>query len=176
MRSIYFWRHTGKSRATWPPSFVADIGLTSTLVAPLTTTSRRFVVPSSSSSLFAGASSLILALLLLLLLLLLLRCLLNRYYNGTVIASWAAPSLWPNTSTPTRLRLLASKRRSSKWVLKTPPPIPGYTIIRRDQPGDGYGKSVAILVHHSVSFSPIDTSFIANDPHIEIVASITNAN
>ena len=50
------------------------------------------------------------------------------------------------------------------------PAIPGFTIVRRDRPGGGYGGGVAILIHHSVSFTPIDTSFAANDPHLELIA------
>ena len=50
------------------------------------------------------------------------------------------------------------------------PSIPGYAILRCDRPGGGYGGGVAILVHHSISFSQIDVSFIANDQHLEVIA------
>ena len=59
------------------------------------------------------------------------------------------------------------------------PPIPSYTIYRKDRPGGGYGGGVAFLVHHSVCFSPIDVSFAANDQTLELIAinaSINNAN
>ena len=49
------------------------------------------------------------------------------------------------------------------------PSLPGYAIVRRDRPGGGCGGGVAILVHHSVDYMPIDTSFL-NDPHLELVA------
>ena len=57
------------------------------------------------------------------------------------------------------------------------PRIPGYNLLRRDRPGGGRGGGVALLIHHSVAFTPIDVSF--NDPHLEVIAasvSINNSN
>ena len=58
------------------------------------------------------------------------------------------------------------------------PSIPGYSILRRDRPGAGGGGGVAILVHTSVSYVPIDTSNIIHNDIVEaqgIVATINNA-
>ena len=50
------------------------------------------------------------------------------------------------------------------------PPITGYTLYRKDRPGGGYGGGVAFLIHHSVSFSPIDVSFNNKDQFLELIA------
>ena len=58
------------------------------------------------------------------------------------------------------------------------PSIPGYCILRRDRPGGGGGGGVAILVHHSISYEPIDTSGINDSNIIEaqgIIASINDS-
>ena len=41
------------------------------------------------------------------------------------------------------------------------PSIPGYTIIRRDRPSGGVGGGVAILVHNSVTFTPLNVNINA---------------
>ena len=59
------------------------------------------------------------------------------------------------------------------------PPFPGYTIFRKDRPGGGCGGGVAFLVHHSISFSPIDVTFASADQSLELIAinvSINNSN
>ena len=54
------------------------------------------------------------------------------------------------------------------------PNIPGYNILRRDRPSGGRGGGVALLVHHSVPFSPIDLSIA--DPHLEAIAASVTIN
>ena len=58
------------------------------------------------------------------------------------------------------------------------PKIPGYALLRKDRPGGVVGGGVAILVHHSIAFTPLDVSFIQHDSNIELLgisATINNA-
>ena len=48
------------------------------------------------------------------------------------------------------------------------PSLPGYSILRRDRPGGRGGGGLAFAIHHSISFTPIDTSFADSDPFIEL--------
>jgi exonuclease III len=43
-----------------------------------------------------------------------------------------------------------------------PPVFPDYTLLRKDCP-QGRGGGLALLIHHSVTFSPIDLSFLLTD-------------
>ena len=59
--------------------------------------------------------------------------------------------------------------QETKLSLKAKSPIfPGYTLLREDRPRGG-GGGVALLIHHSLSFSRIDTSFL-RDKFIECIA------
>ena len=55
------------------------------------------------------------------------------------------------------------------------PKVPGYTILRRDRPDGRDGGGLAFLVHSSVKFTPIDTSF-NSDPHLELQAISATIN
>ena len=48
------------------------------------------------------------------------------------------------------------------------PKFPGYSILRRDRPGDRMGGGLAFLIHHSIAYTPINTSFANSDPHLEL--------
>jgi exonuclease III len=47
-------------------------------------------------------------------------------------------------------------------------PFPDYTLVRKDR-GRGHGGGVVFLIHQSVTYSPVDTSFL-KDNHTECLA------
>ena len=56
------------------------------------------------------------------------------------------------------------------------PSVAGYTLLRRDRPRGGTGGGLAFLIHHSVAYVEVDTSFV-QDPILElqgISATINN--
>ena len=57
------------------------------------------------------------------------------------------------------------------------PKFPGYNVLRRDRPRNDGGGGLAILVHETVQFLPIDCSF-NNDPHIKLqgISAIINGS
>ena len=54
------------------------------------------------------------------------------------------------------------------------PNIPDYYILRKDRPSGGRGGGVALIIHHSVAFNPIDVSIA--DPHLEVIAASVTIN
>ena len=56
------------------------------------------------------------------------------------------------------------------------PKIPGYALLRKDRPGGVVGGGVAILIHHSISFTPIDVSFLQHDSNIELLGITATVN
>jgi hypothetical protein len=56
------------------------------------------------------------------------------------------------------------------------PKFPGYTLLRKDRPV-GNGGGVAILVHHSINFIPLDTStLLPGDAIVELQGISTTIN
>ena len=53
------------------------------------------------------------------------------------------------------------------------PSIPGYTFLRKDRPAGGAGGGLAILIHNSVSFTPLDVNI---DPSIDEVTEAHGIN
>jgi hypothetical protein len=47
------------------------------------------------------------------------------------------------------------------------PNFPDYSIVRKDRPY-GRGGGLTFLVHHSIPFTPVDTSFL-QDGHTEVL-------
>ena len=57
----------------------------------------------------------------------------------------------------------------------SPPPTPGYTLVRRDSPGGGGEGGLAFLIRQDVQFSHLDTNqFFPCDPTTEHQGILAN--